>query len=323
MIKVKTSNTEIIEKELQVPSSIAIQGTFSLPSQLSEKTPAILIISGSGPVDRDGNAKRLKSNIYKDLSGLFCSIGYATFRYDKRNIKEFYKTSLSDLVEDAREAFKTLSEQPEIDSDSIYLAGHSEGCMIASILAAELNVKGVILLSGAGQNLIEAIEYQREAAYQELEQLKGFKGFMIRKLDVIKKDRKKAEKMFHTFKNSEKDIIRFQFMRMNAKWWREHMEIDIQELYENISVPVLAVTGSKDVQADPKALALLPASLHAETRVIENMNHLLKIQDEDTSMLKLMKTYKKGFSLPIAPELKDVLNTWLAMHARGQQECVH
>lgn len=304
------------EKELQLT---AVKAMLTIPDEKSGKKPAVLIISGSGPVDYNGNTKKFASNVYRDLAAVFTEMGYVTLRYDKRNLDAFYKTTLTDLIQDAKEAFHALQNQPEVDDKQLFIAGHSEGAMIATIIAEELHAIGLILLAGAGQNLIEATEYQRERAYKEISAQGGFKGWLFQKLKVIEKDRQKADNLFKRFKEAKEDVVRVQLVRMNAAWWREHMVVNMHHYYEKLSIPILAITGSKDVQADPNALQVLKPYPTIETVIIKDMNHVLKIQTEEPSMMKLLKQYKQTFSQPIAPELCDVMGSWLTKQIQGRK----
>ncbi len=157
-----------------------------------------------------------------------------------------------DLVNDIESTITYLKEQPFVDPENIILAGHSEGCMLATVVNARTPVNGLILLTGAAESLEEATKRQREIAYKELKEQKGIKGKLMRLLDVEKRGEKQMEKIKEKMMNTEKDTIKVGFKPMNAKWFREHFQHDIYKDLQQVTCPVLAIAGDKDFQANPE-----------------------------------------------------------------------
>ena len=116
------------EKQIIINSEYDLSATLTLPEDGKEKHPAILIISGSGPGDLDGNFKKLKVNIYKYLAEYLTSIGFVTLRYDKRGVGtskgEFNSTGMHDLIFDIQSNVDYLKTQSFVDSEKIILLGH-------------------------------------------------------------------------------------------------------------------------------------------------------------------------------------------------------
>ena len=304
---------------------ITIQGKFNLKGVLSlantnMKQPAILILHGSGPIDRDGNVpkKKIFMNMYKELGDLFASLGFAVLRYDKRGAGEssgdLSRIGLSDLVEDAIAAIHTLKNHPNIDENQIILVGHSEGCTVATAVNEQLPVQGLILLSGAAERLQDALQRQRSIAYEELKKEKGIKGFIINKLNVIEKGEKKAQKLFSKMQNTDKDIIRQDlFVKLPAKYFREMFNYNVLVGLRKVNCPVFAATGSVDTQTNPECLETLKSIVqeNVETHVIDGMNHFLKSQEGAITILKAKEEIKAGSNKPVSDELKNVLSEWL------------
>lgn len=142
------------EYEVAIKSEFTLQGTITRP-KAKGKYAAVVIIAGSGEVDRDGTIVPLKleANIYKDLAHVMARLGVVTLRFDKRGVGksdgEFLKTGMWDLVSDIESTITYLKEQPFVDPENIILAGHSEGCMLATVVNARTPVNGLILLTGA------------------------------------------------------------------------------------------------------------------------------------------------------------------------------
>ena len=146
------------EYEVAINSEFTLQGTITKP-KADGKYAAVVIIAGSGEIDRDGMIVPLKleSNIYKGLAHVMARLGVVTLRFDKRGVGksegEFLKTGMWDLVSDIEATIKYLKEQPFVDPENIILAGHSEGCMLATVVNARTPVNGLILLTGAAESL--------------------------------------------------------------------------------------------------------------------------------------------------------------------------
>lgn len=197
------------EYEVAINSEFTLQGTITKP-KADGKYAAVVIIAGSGEIDRDGTIVPLKleANIYKDLAHVIAGLGVVTLRFDKRGVGksdgEFLKTGMWDLVSDIESTITYLKEQPFVNPENIILAGHSEGCMLATVVNARTSVNGLILLTGAAESLEEATKRQREIAYKELKEQKGIKGKLMRLLNVEKRGEKQMEKIKEKMMNTEK-----------------------------------------------------------------------------------------------------------------------
>lgn len=310
-----------MEQKVNIEGKVKLRGTLTIPQSSEDHSafPAVLILPGTGKLNRDGNAKygKMQLNLYRDLAEYITSLGLITLRYDKRGVGEsegkVYKTGMFDLVDDAEAAFRFLRKHPNIKKDKIFVLGHSEGAILATALSSRNQVSGLILLSGAGSKLDSVLKKQQRLLYAELEKLTGIKGFLIKKLKVTQKLRKKNEKFLKKILNNDKDIIRINFVRVSSKWFREHFTYDLYKDYSKITCPVLAITGKKDTQADYKALEILPSYIHSplEMYVIENMNHGLKEQNDDTSILEAKRFILQDIEKDLHSEFKLRLSNWL------------
>ena len=112
----------IKEKNITIQGEYAIGATITYENE-QKKSPAVVIIMGTGQLDRDGNGFGFKSNIYKELAQTFAEFGYVSARYDKRGTHasggNFIRTGLSDLVNDAISVIQYLKKQPYVDADRI------------------------------------------------------------------------------------------------------------------------------------------------------------------------------------------------------------
>ena len=145
--------------------SFAVPGTLTLPRG-SGSHPAVVLLAGSGPLDRDETIGRNRP--FKDIAWGLASRGVAVLRFDKvtyahaAEVKQAHEFTLSDeYVPHARAAVELLRSQPGVDPEHVFLLGHSLGGTVAPrVAAAEPSVAGLILLAGGAEPLHWAIVRQ-------------------------------------------------------------------------------------------------------------------------------------------------------------------
>jgi pimeloyl-ACP methyl ester carboxylesterase len=243
------------EQEIRFTSGeIELAGTIALPGS-DGPFPGVLFIAGSGQVDRNDNHKKIRINAFYDISHHLAHNGIASLRYDKRGVGQsdgdYWAAGFYDRVQDALAALQHLKHRKDIQPEKIFILGHSEGSFIAIRLAgSKADVAGIILLSGAAQSGEAVLKWQ---ALQIAKGLKGINGWIIKTfhIDVSKAQQKQIDNI----KRSKKPWFRQQLLvKINAIWLREFMAYDPVEDLPRITVPVLAITGSKDIQVDPADL---------------------------------------------------------------------
>ncbi|RXJ04230.1 alpha/beta hydrolase [Anaerobacillus alkaliphilus] len=306
------------DENIKLSGKVTIGATISFPETTEDQAPAVLFIAGTGPGDRDGNVGKFKLNIYKMIAEELTKAGVITIRYDKRGVGEtegdLNKSGMWDLVDDAQTALEYLRSHPNVDKEHIYVLGHSEGTMLATALNERTQVAGLILLCGAADTLENATKYQRELMYEEFNLEKGFKGWLLKKLNVVEKSEKNAQKIFNRMVETDKDMIRIQLIaKMPAKWFREHHNFDLFGVLKNTTCPVLAINGTKDVQTRLENVYEVPKLVKgpSEVHAIEGMNHILREQKETVSIQKIKGFYKSQSNEPLHPELMLTITNWL------------
>ncbi len=334
----------MISNEVSFPSAngeLQIFGDLSLPQE-DHLVPAIVVINGSGPTDRNGNVPQMKLKL--NTSNQFAKHmaqerpkdrAIAVLSYDKRGVGKsttkgdknlFYRTGMMDIVLDAVEAVRYVSDHPCIDKSKIVLMGHSEGAIILPIICQEVNkagltdIFGCIFYSGFGENIEKAMELQREHILTDVQMEKGIKGFILR--SVVTKD--KLIKQYEDMKKKvhapgDPDFISMQcgLVKQPAKWWREHMEYDVEDaLKEHITCHCLAITGQKDVQvhneqcSSEKAAAFVPFAASVESHRPMNLTHALRSIDGRANILNIKKDYVRMGRLPLDAELLVLTDNW-------------
>ena len=294
------------EQEVSFQSGeVALAGTLTLPPDADGPVPAVLMLHGSGAVDRDENASSIQINAFNTIASSLVDDGIASLRYDKRGVGEsggsFSTASMTDLLSDARAAFEYLKARPEIDADRVYVLGHSEGAILAPMIAANSNVAGLLLINGATVHSLDWIILEQtrlimaaqgmaqEQIDAEIERTEAFVQFVTSSegdwadftLEEIQ-DRVPwmTEKQFE----ANKDAVSLQ-------WYREHFAYDPSSTISEITdVPVLILQGQKDLQVPPGegeryAEALREAGNDQVTlEQIPDLNHLLRRHPEEPNM---------------------------------------
>lgn len=155
----------IAAKDLDIvvkTDTFSLPGVLTIPEKADEKVPCVVFVHGSGPNDRDETLGPNK--LFKDIADSLSANGIASLRYDKRTLVygEKYLPEGTDAnydyetVLDAVSAIKMTSNFPEIDTNRVYILGHSLGAMLAPDIAQKSGkVAGLIMLAPPAQKLLD------------------------------------------------------------------------------------------------------------------------------------------------------------------------
>ncbi len=289
---------------------LRLAGTLRVPDS-TFTSAAVLLIPGSGQVDRNENHKKLHINALKEIADYLTDRRMVTFRYDKRGVGlsegNYWQTGFYDNVADASAALDYLRVQPECLNKPLFVLGHSEGALIATRLAAErVEITGAILLAGSAQTGEAVLQWQ---AAKVAKSLSGFNKLLIKLLRV--NVLKTQQKYLHKIKTTSKDWIRQGLTRkINAKWLREFMVYNPADDLPKIRVPLLAATGAKDIQVNPLDLELMAKLVKTdfESHQIPNMTHLLRTETGEPTI----STYTKQIKQPLDSQLLELIGDWLS-----------
>ncbi|MBP3952568.1 alpha/beta hydrolase [Bacillus suaedae] len=311
------------ELEIQFSTEPALFGSLTIPDGNSEgPRPTVLILSGSGPLNRDGNGKgKQRFDLYNQLAAYLTEKGFVTFRYDKRGTGKsegrLTYTGFWDLVHDGKRAVEMLKKHECVDENQLFILGHSEGGLLAPKIGEGEQIAGFLFVASA-ESLQHSLEFQREQIVSGLKELAGFKGKLIRLFKIDQKAAKQGKAFDKKVEATSKDILWHQGIKIPAKWFREHYQHDFYESLREIDCPVLAVTGAKDVQSNPAKVFEMGDYLSGEldAKIIANMNHMLRDQQEEADIMKLKKVYKGAGGNPLSKEFLEVVERWLSDHVR-------
>lgn len=226
-----------------------LNGILTLPENLEKPVPAVVFVHGSGSSNMD--EKVMKLTPFKDLAEGLGKHGIASIRYDKRSFahgrKMLKKGSLTvreEVIEDAVLASEMLKNDPRIDSEKVFIIGHSMGAMLAPRIDAEGgNFKGLVLMAGTLDTLEEVL-------FRQLEEMKNGKSKIMAWVASAqdKKFRKSFENLYEISDEEAKkrkyaggvDLYYFKEMGL-------HRAADYLEKTEK---PVLIMQGSRDLQVN-------------------------------------------------------------------------
>ncbi|WP_214368460.1 alpha/beta hydrolase family protein [Pseudonocardia sp. H11422] len=270
--------------------------------------PAVLLVCGSGPLDRDSNHPRMRLDVSRLLAHALAGAGLASLRYEKRGVGEspgdWREAGLYDNVDDAGAALAALAARPEVDDERVLAAGHSEGALLVTALAGRgAPLAGLVLLSGSATPGEQLLLWQADRIAATLPT--PVRGLLrLLRVDL----RAKVAKNHTKIKATTTDVARIGLVRTNARWTREFLAHDPRADLARVRVPVLALTGSKDLQVDPADLGqiarLVPGPVR--TYLAQDVSHILRVQPGTPSLRK----YKTELREPLAPQVVDTVVDW-------------
>jgi pimeloyl-ACP methyl ester carboxylesterase len=268
----------------------AIFGTLLLPES-SNAIPIVLIISGSGPTDRNGNSPMMVNNSLKMLAEKLSDNGVASIRFDKRGIAESKIAGLkeSDLrfenyINDVK-GWCDLIKKDGRFSDLI-IVGHSEGSLIGMIVSQENQVDKFISLAGPG---LPAGEILRRQLKEQPPLVLEMSAPIIEKLEKGELVINAPEMLYALFRPSVQPYL--------ISWFKYNPQIEISKL----NIPILIIQGTTDIEASIQDADMLSASnKKAKKIIIEKMNHILKEAEADRT--KNIQTYSNS-KLPLKEAL--------------------
>jgi len=310
-------------------ASVSLAGTLSLP-RTDNPSAAVILIHGSGRNDRNGT----HFGTFHLLADYLTRQGIAVLRYDKRGAGEssgnYGQSTTHDFAEDVKAGITFLKNHGRIDSEMIGLIGHSEGGLIAPMVAATSeDISFIVIMAGLGQTFGEAASFMRTdnaiingASEHEAKILRSwysrFYEIAAQESDtLIRKNR--VRDAYHKLPEDEKGIINWsdESIAREVKgtqwiWFREAFKLDPIEYIRNVACPVLAVTGEKDRQVNPKEnLPLIEKALKEGknndymVKELPGLNHLF--QTAETGMVS---EYDKIAEI-IAPYALKMIGEWI------------
>lgn len=281
------------------PQGISLAGTLTIPNTVLKDRPTIILITGSGPQNRDEEI--LGHKPFAVLADILAHHGYTIFRYDDRGVGKstgkYYEASVEDLIVDAKSVLNYVRSLDAVNPENVMLLGHSEGAYIAARLAAEdKSVAAVISIGGPTVPFRQCIEEQilaslklsnRSEEYLEKTQRLNRQIYDWVQNQTISTDSLRIMINNHvqeyladvdSLTLEQKSLVAQQLAEESCTpWFREFIRIDPSATWQAVHCPVLGIYGSKDMQVLPnnadRLRELLP---QAEVRLFDGLNHLMQ-----------------------------------------------
>lgn len=280
--------------------SLVLGGTLTLPADLRKPVPVVLLIAGSGPVDRDGNINvSMKTNSFRMLADSLQRQGVAVLRYDKRysgsnlvraaTVLPVVGHRFAMYVNDAVGFVRQL--QADRRFSRVIVAGHSEGSLVGMLAARQTNVPGFVSIAGTGRNIADVLKTQlatladtlRRPAYRAIDSLR-------------------AGRLVPGYPPLLGALLNPGAQPYLISWMQYDPAAELQKFGGN----VLIINGKRDIQvAVSEAERLKAARPDATLYLPEQMTHALKNADSD-SQTDNLKTYTNP-ALPLTPGLASAL----------------
>jgi uncharacterized protein len=314
-------------------AKIQLAGTLTVPNG-DGPFPAVVLISGSGPQDRDETLFGHKPFLV--IADHLARQGIACLRYDDRGVAEsggqFAEATSADFATDTYAALKFLRADPRIDPKRVGLCGHSEGGLIAPLVAVEhpTEVAFLVLLAGpgiSGERVMQeqAMDFSKIA--DEKVDEKEVKESMDAVLPVLKTAKttddakKQLKRVLEQLILKEKDAEKrkqaeaatpLMIEQYASAWFRWFVKYDPAPTLESVTCPVLALNGEKDLQVKPKQnLEVIESALKKggnkafQCVELKGLNHLF--QTCKTSRLDEYGQIEETFS----PDALKQISNWI------------
>lgn len=287
------SNVSYIQEEVSFRTpgvNYTFNGTLTYPDK-SKRYPVCIMITGSGLQNRDEEIFQHKP--FAVIADHLAKKSIAVLRYDDRGYGSkdtaLFNATTLDYAQDVMSAVEFLKTHPNIDTAMIGLIGHSEGGLIAPIVASERkDIAFIVLLAGPGVKGMDVLIEQNKAILSEMNYSQD---------DI--------EKQLEMLKNRSHES-------MNTPWMSCFLDLDPQPYLSRLTIPVLALNGTKDLQVLSKQN--LPAIEKALKKAgnkkysvmeMEGLNHLF--QQCDTGLVDEYYTIEQT----ISPKVLDIITQFI------------
>lgn len=256
-------------------AKIDLSGTLTLPDSAGT-FPAAILIAGSGPNDRDEAVFGHKPFLV--IADYLTQNGFAVLRYDKRGVGhskgDYAKATIQDFAEDATAALNFLKTRKEIDKSRIGLIGHSEGGMVAPMVASQnKSVNFVVLMAAPGVKgtkiVLEQNRLSLGAMNMEAENLEKSLDIVSKILNELTEwNATQAEQtvlrdqlsqlweqlpLLVKLKLKKEPFVREMFNQMTKPGYRSFLKVNPAEYLQKVKCPVLAINGEEDTQVNASA----------------------------------------------------------------------
>ncbi len=312
-----------------------LSGTLTIPPGKGP-FPGVVLVTGSGPQDRDESL--LGHKPFLVIADFLARSGIAVLRYDDRGVGrssgDFAQATTLDFADDAEAAFTYLAARPEVDPRRVGIVGHSEGGLVAPLVASRnASVGFIVLLAGPGLRgdqllLLQSAALMRASGATE-EQIAAARklnetlyAIAIQESDpVVIRDKARAvvldtiaaePSLTDAQKSEARQGVDAQLAQLSTPWFRTFLSLDPAASLSKVRIPVLALNGSLDLQVpvdeDLGAIeTALKAAGNTHYRVVklDGLNHLF--QHAKSGLPEEYGTISETFSAEALAMIRDFI----------------
>jgi fermentation-respiration switch protein FrsA (DUF1100 family) len=306
-------------------AGVHLAGTLTLPKGAGP-FPAVVLIAGSGPQTRNENV--FGHQIFLILADHLTRQGIAVLRFDKRGIGaskgDYGKATTEDFANDAQAAFTFLKTHADIDPHHVGLIGHSEGGLIAPIVAArDSSVAFIVLMAGPGVDGARILSEQGRLIGKAMgmsdDQNAKMSAMRDQAIAIVRTEKypavaeAKVRSLMETA-GLPKFAVDMQVKFLTSDWMRLFFTMDPAVALRQVRCPVLAIGGSKDLQVPAtESLAAIKTALSnnpdVDVRELPNLNHLFQ-----TAQTGSLGEYAESEET-ISPSVLTLISSWILERA--------
>ena len=237
-----------------------LMGILSMPDDVTEQVPAVVIVHGSGASNMDGAIPGSANAPYSEIAEFLAANGIAAIRYDKRTFTHASQmvqelggdlTVWEESIEDALFATEILRADSRIDSDRIYIIGHSLGGVLAPRIHAEGGgFAGLILMGATPRPLLELLIEQTSASiYTAIDLGLVEEADMADMLDEVDQLAELLDRIIDISDEEAKEtVVPMLGGNTMAYYFKDMMVRSFESYVQDITVPVLVMQGGRDFQ---------------------------------------------------------------------------
>lgn len=297
-----------------------LEGTLCVPAgYIDTDHPGVLLISGSGPTDRDGNQTGLKTDTLKQIANALAATGVVSFRFDKRAVGKYAAKwpkkidqygeffSWNHHIEDALAAYRAMLETGLVEPEHGSILGHSEGGIIALAIASRARPAAVMLIATPGRPFDVLIKEQLSSKLKGT----GLGEKLLAENDRISAQIKKTGKVPANVPQSLKAL----YNPSIGLYYQQISRVQPVALAKTLTMPVLVLNGELDIQVNPQRDAKLLFGAankrgKADLVLIPLASHNLKPVESDSIL--------SGFSGEIVPDAIEAIQEFVVKHLGGK-----
>jgi len=303
---------------------VVLAGTLTKPRSAGP-FPAVLLISGAGPQDRDETISGHKPFLV--LADYLTRRGIAVLRVDDRGVAQstgnFDTATTQDFASDAEAGVRYLLTRSDVDAHHIVLIGHGEGAIVAPMVAVNMpQVSFLVLLAGTavpGEEVLLEQTYQAEAAAgvpdDQLAADERIGALLYEMVRAGKSEAQLREALFRLSPAYQPFLERWQrqLHHLETPWLRFFLAYDPAPTLEKVKCPVLALDGAEDTDVVPEQN--VPA-LRAALKRGHNHDITVRVLPDLNYMFESVKAGAEYKSAPetMSPLALDVIGSWIAKH---------